>query len=155
MMEFTGRERIAAGADEVFQKLTDLDFVQGGVPDLVSAERVGDELRCRVRPGVSFLKGTLDVAFRIANSAPPTATMTVQGKGIGASLAIETTMHVRPSEDGRACDVEWTSRVTQLGGLLKAVSKGLIEGLAQKVSRQTWDGLRRRLEAKTRDESGN
>ena len=155
MMEFTGRERIAAGADEVFRKLTDLDFVRDGVPDLVSAERVGEELRCRVRPGVSFLKGTLDVVFRVVESAAPTATMTVQGKGIGASLAIETTMQVRATEDGRACDVEWTSRVTQLGGLLKAVSKGLIEGLAQKVSRRTWDDLRRRLEAETRDESGN
>lgn len=146
-MEFSGTEKIQAAADDVYAKLVDLDFVKGGIPDLVSAERVGDELRCKVRPGVSFLKGTLDVVFQIVEAAKPMAKMTVRGKGIGASLEIETTMHVRPAAETGICEVEWNSQVTQLGGLLRAVSKGLIEGLAQKVSRQTWDDLKKRLEA--------
>lgn len=150
MLEYSGTEAIEAPADHVYGKLIDLDFVRAGIPDLVSAEKVSDsELHCQVKPGVSFLRGTLDVVFQLAERDKPSAMMSVKGKGIGASLEIETTMHVRPTGDGSTCEVEWTSRVVQLGGLLKAVSKGLIEGLAVKVSRQTWDDLKKRLEADT------
>lgn len=149
MLEFSGTEAIGVPADQVYNKLIDMDFVKAGIPDLVSADKVSDsEMRCKVKPAVSFLRGTLDVIFQLAERNKPSAKMSVKGKGIGASLEIETTMHVRSTGDGSTCEVEWTSEVVQLGGLLKAVSKGLIEGLATKVSRQVWDDLKKRLEEK-------
>lgn len=145
-LEFTGTEHFPIPPESLFAKLTDLDFVAEGIPDLVSAEKVSDtEMTCRVRPGFAFLRGTLDVSMALVDlSAPTSARMKVAGKGIGASLELETTMEIDRLANG--CELRWRSEVTKLGGLLKSVSKGLIQGAAAKVSADVWADLHRRLD---------
>lgn len=148
-LEFNGREAFAQPAADIFAKLVDLDFIAAGIPDLVSAEKRSDtKLDCRIRPGFTFIRGTLDVSMEILEAdSPKHALMKVTGKGIGASLEIQTRMAVEPSESGTGCDIVWSSEVTQLGGLLRSVSKGLIQGAAAKVSGDIWGDLRRRLDS--------
>ncbi len=73
--------------------------------------------------------------------------MSISNKGIGVSMAMVTTMEVVPVGDGSTCEVIWESQVKELGGLLKSVSKGLIQGAAAKVSADVWAGVHRRMNA--------
>jgi carbon monoxide dehydrogenase subunit G len=149
VMTFSGRETFAASADFVYDRLLDMDFVAGGIPDVVSIDKQSDvEMTCKIRPKFSFLRGTMDVRFVVADKEPPRrATMAISNKGIGVSMALETTMEVVPSEDNATCEVIWESRISELGGLLKSVSKGLIQGAAAKVSADVWAGVHRRMQA--------
>ncbi|MBY0589361.1 SRPBCC family protein [bacterium] len=148
-MTFHGKETFAAPAETVFARLLDMDFMAGGLSDVVSVDKKSDEeMTCKIRPGFSFLRGTLDVHFRVADKEPPRkATMSISNKGIGVSMAMETTMEVIPSPDGTTCEVIWESQIKELGGLLKSVSKGLIQGAAGKVSADVWAGVHRRMNA--------
>ena len=148
ILSISGTEAIRRPAQEVYQKLVDLDFIKDGIPDAESTTVINaDELRCRIRPGVSFLKGTLDVILNVTSREPASAAaMKVNGKAMGATVELDTRMQVRPTGDGSSCEVDWTSDVIHLGGLLKMVSKGMIEGLAAKVSRKAWQDIRERIE---------
>ncbi len=149
LMTFTGRETFTAPAETVYEKLLDMDFVAGGIPDVVSIDKQSDtEMVCKIRPSFSFLRGTMDVRFHVADKEPPCkATMSISNKGIGVSMAMVTTMEVVPVGDGSTCEVIWESQVKELGGLLKSVSKGLIQGAAAKVSADVWAGVHRRMNA--------
>ena len=64
-LEFGGTEQFAAEPEKLYALLTDLDAMAGTIPDLVSAERVElRTLKCVVRPGFSFLRGTMRLPLR-------------------------------------------------------------------------------------------
>ena len=76
-------------------------------------------LECRVKPPLWFLAGSMQMVFDVTESnRPSSAKMRVKGKGIGASLTIETSIKLSPEMDGTR--LEWSSQVTELGGLIKA-----------------------------------
>ncbi len=71
LMTFTGRETFTAPAETVYEKLLDMDFVAGGIPDVVSIDKQSDtEMVCKIRPSFSFLRGTMDVRFHVADKEP-------------------------------------------------------------------------------------
>jgi carbon monoxide dehydrogenase subunit G len=148
-LSFAGRETFAAPAEVVYDRLLDMDFMAGGLPDVVSVEKQSDtEMTCKIRPKFSFLRGTIDVRFQVSDKQPPNkATMSISNKGIGVSMAMETRMEVVALADGSTCEVLWESEIKELGGLLKSVSKGLIQGAASKVSADVWAGVHRRMNA--------
>jgi carbon monoxide dehydrogenase subunit G len=69
--------------------------------------------------------------------------MRVVGKGIGASLTIETTIHL--TSEGNGTRLDWSSQVVEMGGLVKALSRSLIEGAARKVVADSWAVFRTHL----------
>ena len=83
---FGGNEIFSAPPEQVFAALTDLDRLPRLIPELVSAEKIDDRtLNCVVRPGFSFLRGTLRMTITIIDmNAPKTASMKVSAAGIGA-----------------------------------------------------------------------
>lgn len=147
-LQFSGRETFAVPAEVIFEKMIDLDFIAAGMPDVVSSTKESDtSLRCKVRPKTAFFTGTLDVLVEIVENNPPTSVrMKVFSKGIGATIEWVTDMTISPGTNPHSCQVDWSSEVTQLGGLLKSVSKGIIKASAEKMSAETWAGLHKRLE---------
>jgi carbon monoxide dehydrogenase subunit G len=100
-----------------------------------------------VRPGFSFVRGTLEVAFQFVDLQPAShGQVTMQLKGIGSSAKLEAAFDLTSSDAGST--VDWTAEVRELGGLLKAVSHGLMQGAAQKVAADTWSNIRTRLTGK-------
>src|SRR6185437_14433388 len=72
--EFGGEERFAAAPERLFAVVTDLETLSENIPNLVSAERTDERtLKCVVRPGFSFLRGTLKLTISLADLEPPTA----------------------------------------------------------------------------------
>ena len=144
-LEFGGVERFASDASRLFQALTDLDQLTASIPDLVSAERLSDnQLRCVVRPGFSFLRGTLKLAIELTDRTPcERASLDVQAAGIGQSLRIASQLSLVPLESGS--ELTWQAAATERKGLVAAVSPALLRGAAEQVIRHAWEQLRQRL----------
>lgn len=145
-LEFGGEERFEAPPQKVYALLTDLDAMARTIPDLVSSEKVDEQtLRCVVRPGFSFMRGTMKLAISLADCQPPEqAAMNVAAQGIGVSMAVVSQLRVVPEGDGTR--LEWQARVEQLKGLIAAVSPGLIKAAADQVIRHAWGEVRKELE---------
>jgi carbon monoxide dehydrogenase subunit G len=145
-LEFGGEERFDAPPQKVYALLTDLDAMARTIPDLVSAEKADERtLRCVVRPGFSFLRGTMKLAISLADCQPPEqAAMNVEAQGIGVAMTVASQLRVVPEGDGTL--LAWQARVEQLKGLIAAVSPGLIKAAADQVIRHAWGEVRKELE---------
>lgn len=145
-MNISGSEHFEYPIETVFDEITDLNVTAKTLPGLEKVERVDrNHLECRVRPKFSFLTGSMQMIFDILETdRPSSARMRVKGKGIGASLAIETSIHLTAEGSGTLLD--WESHVTELTGLVKALSRTLIEGAARKVVSDSWAVFRTHLD---------
>jgi carbon monoxide dehydrogenase subunit G len=144
-IEFAGEERFQASADRVYALLTDLDAMASTIPDLVSSERAGERvLKCVVRPGFSFLRGTMKLQIELADLQPPEqAVMQVAAQGIGVSMRIVSQLRV--SAEGTGSKLIWSAQVDQLKGLVAALSPSLIKAAADQVIRHAWTQVRKQL----------
>lgn len=144
-IEFGGEEHFAASQERVFAHLTDLDAMAASIPDLVSSERVDSRtLKCVVRPGFSFLRGTMRLTISLGDcQRPAAATMNVEAQGIGLSMGVVSQLRIAAAGDG-SC-LEWTARIERLEGLVSAVSPGLIRAAADQVIRHAWSQVRNQL----------
>ncbi len=137
-LEFGGRETFHVPAERLFARLTDLDQIAATIPDIVSSQRIDDRtLKCVVRPGFSFLRGTLAMTLQVVDLQPPeAATMDVVATGIGLSMRVQSVLHVTPILDGSQLD--WKATVLELKGLIATLSRPLIAGAADQVIRNAW-----------------
>lgn len=144
-LTFGGEERFDARPEKVFGLLTDLDAMAGTIPDLVSSERVDARtLKCVVRPGFSFLRGTMKLTIGLGETTPPTdATMNVTAQGIGVGMDVVSQLNIGP--DGAGSLLTWTANVENLKGLISAVSPSLIKAAADQVIRHAWTEVRKAL----------
>ena len=115
------------------------------IPDLVSAERVNDStLNCVVRPGFTFLRGTLRLTITLAELQPPhQATMNVKAKGIGAELQVVGKLQITPTDGGSR--LGWSAQVVALKGLVATISRPLIAAAAEKTIENVWQRIRAQL----------
>lgn len=144
-LEFGGHEAFAASAERLFGLLTDMDAMARHIPDLASSEKVSDtELRCVVRPGFSFLRGTMKLCIQLQEVEPPVrALMAVDASGIGVSMKVASVLDIQP--DGSGSRVAWNARVEEMRGLVATVSPALVRAAADQVIRHTWSQIRREL----------
>ena len=125
--------------------LTDLDAMAATIPDLVSSEKVDERtMKCVVRPGFSFLRGTMRLTIAVADATPDErATMKVAAQGIGVGMNVTSRLQITP--EGTGSKLTWTARVDELKGLIAAVSPGLITAAADQVIRHAWKQVRMQL----------
>lgn|SRR5579862_3148008 len=144
-MNLSGTEHFDAPVERVFDQITNLEFTAKTLPGVERVEKLEPKhLECRVKPGFSFLTGSMQMTFDVLEAERPTsAKMRVKGKGIGASVTIETSVHL--TAEGTGTRLDWSSEVTELGGLIKAVSRALIEGAAKKIVSDSWGTFRKHL----------
>jgi carbon monoxide dehydrogenase subunit G len=151
MLRLSGEERFDRSPENLWPALTNPEFLSRCFPGVDRIVRADDRSAAVVvRPGFSFIRGELEVAFEFVESEPPTqATVTIHVKGIGSSAELETRLHLVPMVGGTR--VRWASEARQLGGLLKAVSQGLLQAAAQKVAGDTWTAIGKQLPPVTLD----
>lgn len=133
MLRFEGDKTFAKPPEEVWNRLTDAQFLVQCVPGVEAVKKAeADEAAWTLRPGLSFVKGTLDVTLRVVDKVPhSSARLLAHSKGIGTSSEVEAAFALSPSGGGTG--LHWTAEVKNLGGLLKAVPQGLLQAAAQKV----------------------
>ncbi len=144
-MHFEGDKDFSQAPTDVFAKLSDARFLVQCIPGAESVARAeADEAACKVRPALGFVRGTLDVALRVAEKAPDTSVrIALNSKGVGTSSEVVIGVALAAQDGGT--HVHWTADVTQLGGLLKMVPKGLIRGAAQKVIGEVWENVEAKI----------
>lgn len=147
MVRFEGEKDFSQPPAEVWAKLSDARFLAPCIPDVESvAEVEADRARLVLRPGFSFVRGTLEVTLHVVDAvAPESARYTIANKGIGSSADVEATIALAPQDTGTR--VRWAAEIKALGGLLKMVPPGLIRGAAQKVVQDTWNEVEKRMKA--------
>lgn len=144
-----GEETFNAPPEKVYAALTDLDDLAKNIPDVQSAEKVDDcTLACTVRPGFSFIRGTLKSRIRIVESTPgERVKIAVSASGIGMAMEIEARLKIEPLDGGAKSKLLYEAQVMNRTGLVSAVPAGLITGAAEKTIRDGWEKLRKRVEA--------
>jgi carbon monoxide dehydrogenase subunit G len=144
-IEFGGEERFAASREKLYALLTDLGAMAGTIPDLVSSEKVDERtMKCVVRPGFSFLRGTMRLTITVGETqAPQRATMSVAAQGIGVGMNVVSQLTI--SAEGTGSRLDWTAKIEELKGLVSAVSPGLIMAAADQVIRHAWGQVRKQL----------
>lgn len=145
-LEFGGEEHFAATPERVFDAITDLDLLSQHIPDVVSVTRIDDRaLRCVVRPGFSFLRGTLQMTIQFTDlDRPTTATMQVDASGIGQSIRVASRSTISPENGGSL--LQWQAHVVERRGLVATISKSLISAAAGQVIRDAWQKVHRHLD---------
>src|SRR5262245_46216091 len=144
MLQIQGDELFDQNPEALFGSLLRPEFLCQCFPGVDRVIRCDDRSAAVVvRPGFSFVRGTLEVAFEFAETdAPRSARVLIHIKGIGSSAELESLLQLTALASGTK--VAWNVKSLQIGGLLKAVSQGLIQAAAQKVAADTWAEIRRR-----------
>jgi len=142
---FGGEERFAAEPARLFDALSNLDVLAANIPNLISAEKVDERtLKCAVKPGSSFLRGTLKLTITLTERNPPVvAAMSIVAQGIGASMQVASRMQITP--EGTGSRLNWQADVERVTGLLASVPSGLVKAAADQTIRHAWEQVREKL----------
>lgn len=149
-LEFGGEEFFRSSPDKLFAVMTDVRLIAQCIPDLASSQVVDDQtLECVVRPGFSFLRGTLKVKIHLEDLDPPRHAMSrVESTGIGQTIRLTSRMDILPHDrrpETGGSKLVWNAEVTELKGLVATISPALIRGAADQVIRQSWARIRSQL----------
>jgi carbon monoxide dehydrogenase subunit G len=147
MQPFDGERTFNLGPDQLWPKLRDMAFLATCIPDAsVHQGATRDRAAANVKPGFSFMRGSLDVTAEVIDAKEPTSLKyRLTSKGIGSSSVVETALTLTPHEQGTK--IVYRAEVTSLGGLLKMVPSGLIRGAAQQVIEDVWTGVTKKIAA--------
>jgi carbon monoxide dehydrogenase subunit G len=138
MIHFEGDKEFAQAPADLWAKVTDARFLVSCLPDVETVKQVeADRAECILRPGFSFVRGTLEINLEVKEKTPTSfARLVSRGKGIGSTSTVEVTLTLAPHDQGTR--IHWTADIKELGGLLKPVPQGLIKAAAQKVIADVW-----------------
>jgi len=145
MLQFKGEKKLGQDPQTCWTKLTDLQFFRQCISNIESASQPGpDQVQFKLRPGVSFVRGTLEVTVKVERTEiGKSARYIIKSRSIGISSDAEAILSVEPGPGGT--HLQWTVVIKTLGGLLKAVPQGLIKASAQKVITDIWSAVEQNL----------
>jgi uncharacterized protein len=148
MVHMEGEKSLLQGREQVYAKLTDLQFLVSCLPDLHQVKEVKEKTAAAVlRPGFSFARGELQLTVEKLEENPPvSARYLLKSKAIGSTSEVETIFSLSETDAGTV--LHWKAEVKQLGGLLKAVPSGLIQGGAQRVITELLGKVEKKLAEK-------
>lgn len=146
MLRFEGDKDFRPAPAELWAKLSDARFLVQCVPGAEKVkESAQDHALFTLRPGFSFLPGTLNVTLTVAEAvAGELVRVLAHSKGIGTSSDIEAALQLAPQDSGTR--VHWITEVKNLGGLLKAAPQGLLKAAAQKAIEDVLQAVERNLD---------
>ncbi|MER3418289.1 MAG: carbon monoxide dehydrogenase [Chloroflexota bacterium] len=147
-MQFSGSVVIRAPRDKVWAFVTDPLAVGGCGPGVESVQRVDDtHYRAIAKIGVGFISARFagDITL-VEQVAPERAVMKLHGQAPGSAADAVATMLLRDGDEPGTTIMDWVADVT-ISGSLAAVGARLIEGTANKLTAQTFDCIREKLEA--------
>lgn len=138
MLHFTGQQEFLQRPNKIWEHLVNIEFLARCIPGLEKIENTEPrKLAFHVRPGFSFLQGTLKSTLEIVDEqAPWRLRLLVHSKGIGSSARVEIPLELSTIETGTR--LVWTVEIKELGGLLKPLGKSLVTSAAKQVFEDTW-----------------
>ena len=146
MLHFEDHKNLSPEPMACWVKLTDLRFLTQCIPNIESVvESRPDQIRFKLRPGVSFVRGSLEVTLKLEKlELGKSARYSIHSRGIGSSSDVEAFLTLEPVENGSR--LHWMVDIKSLGGLLKALPQGLVKASAQKVIGDIWSVVEKKLQ---------
>jgi carbon monoxide dehydrogenase subunit G len=140
MLHLEGSQDFSKPVAEAWTRLSDARVLAPCIPGVETIRQAdADEAVCVIRPGFSFVRGTLELTLRVLERVPDKLVrLQINSKGIGSTTEVSAVLNLEPKEGGS--QAQWTADVT-LGGLLRAVPAGLIQAAAQKVIGDAWSAV--------------
>jgi carbon monoxide dehydrogenase subunit G len=147
MLQFEGKKTLVQNSETCWTKLSDPGFLGRCISNVESVTQPGpNKIQIKLRPGVSFVRGTLDVTIQIEKGDPgKSIRYLIHSRAIGSTSDAAAAVQLQPGSVGT--EVQWTVMIKTLGGLLKAVPQGLIKASAQKVITDIWSSVERQFAA--------
>jgi carbon monoxide dehydrogenase subunit G len=141
MVHLEGDKDFSLAQSSLYAKLSDAQWLASCVPGMVSIKDTSSETATVVlKPGFSFVRGTLEVTLHRLDTTPETALRyEILGKGIGSSSTVVAALGLAALESGTR--VHWVADIVNLGGLLKAIPQGLVKASAERVILDTWAAI--------------
>jgi len=134
---------------DIWNALTDMDLMAAVIPHLQAVEETtSSSLSCRVRPGLSFLAGSIKLHFGVTEVQPDEQLrVDVEGKQMagGLTLAIDIALSQTPV----GTELKWQGDEIRRQGLLRPISQGLLRGAATRIIGQLWGNFHTALAATT------
>jgi uncharacterized protein len=146
-MKFQGTVDIAAPRERVWEFVTDPNQVGTCGPGVESIEVIDDtHFKAIAKVGIGFISSRFVVNLEMAEQdAPERAVIKAHGQAPGS--AVDATASMALSEiDGGGTRMDWSADVA-MAGSLASLGARMIEGTANKMIGQTFDCMRRKLEA--------
>lgn len=142
MLHFEGVESFPQSPAELFPKLADAGWLAHALPEAEVMSAATDQATWKVKPKFAFMAGTLDTTAEVLErSAPETVRYKVVSTSVGAKSTVDATLTLHPVDAGGTA-VRWAGELTELGGLLKMVPRGLVQAAAQKVIADVWAAIK-------------
>jgi uncharacterized protein len=143
-IKFSGQFEVKRKPEEVYDFLTDPNRFAPLLPEFQSVSVLDPtHFGVKVNVGISYIKGTADVAMELAQANRP---LRAQYKGRGAVAGGNVTMiagfDLAPVDSGTK--VSWQGEA-QIFGRLTSVAGGLLEPLGKKQIQKLIDGLQAAL----------
>src|SRR4051794_37728658 len=109
MQRIEGDRDFAMPPTELYARLTDPAFLVQCIPDVESVGAcTADHATLVIRPGFSFVRGTLEVDLRVADRAEPTgARVLLSSRGIGSTSEVEAQLTLAEQSGGTR--VHWAA----------------------------------------------
>ena len=146
-MRFEGTLDIDASRDRVWSFLTDPARITTCAPDLQSLEITDPHhFKVVIRAGVGPIKGTftMNVEF-LELDRPKHAAVLARGQAPGSAIEMVSSMDLAEFDETHTVMV-WSSDVT-VSGMMQQVGARLMQGAADKITRQVFDCIKAKLEA--------
>ena len=144
-MHYDGSFEVPGKKEAVFEFITNPRKVTTIFPD-ASDLKVIDEnnFSSKVKVGMSFIRGTLDVKLNFVEKTPPTyAKLKAKGVGISSSVDLTTTFNLDDTPNG-GTKVTWVADAT-ISGLMASVGSRLMDSAADKYVKEIIGGLQKAL----------
>lgn len=130
----------------VWEFLTNPNEIARCFPDLQSLEVLtADSFKAKVKVGLSVVRGTMDLEFKITDKVPKTsAKLLGTGRGVGSTVDLQTAFTL--GGNGSGTKVEWVANA-KIGGVMAGLGSKLIDLTSQKMVTQVLEALRQKLNA--------
>jgi carbon monoxide dehydrogenase subunit G len=146
-MKFEGRVEIRAPRPTVWAFITDPDLIAGCGPGVDSVETLDDgRFKVHAKVGLGFISLKLVVNAEYTQlREPDRATVRASGQASGSAVDATARIVLTEGPDGSTV-LYWTADIA-MSGLIASVGELTIEGTARKVTGQTFDCIKAKLEA--------
>ena len=143
-MNFDGTFEVNTTSERVFTTVMDPNEISSCIPGFKSLNIVSpDEYSVVVKAGLAFIKGEFNIKFRVVEKENNKhAKLTGIGQGLGGTVDLEAVMDL--SETDGKTKMDWKAEA-KVGGKLGSMGQRLIGGQAQKLIKELFENLEKKL----------